>query len=381
MKKRLAILMLAGIMAVSALTGCGKINDSQVVSTVDGDAITLGLANFYARMTQAQYETYYAGYLGEDMWNNEASEGQTYEEYVKSNIIEQLQEMYLLEDHMEEYNVSLTDEEKAAISEAAKKFDETNDLDNKEKVSGTVENVERFLTLITINHKMEHAIEDTADKEVSDEEAAQKAMQYVCFSFDTEDEEGNTTEMTDKEKEVLKKEAKEFAKGAKKADDFEAYATENEYTAQSATFDKEESSAIPNELAVAADELKEGEVTDVIETSDGYYVAKVTSLFDKDATEAKKETIIMQRKQEKYDEVVDGWKEKAEITLDEKAWAKVDFKTLGVTLHIDDTDAYADEVETDDVAEQEETTEEATEETEEEEPVDERTEETEEPVG
>ena len=55
MKKRLAMLVLAGAMVTSSLTGCG-LKDSATVATVAGDEIPAGLANFYARMTQAQYE-------------------------------------------------------------------------------------------------------------------------------------------------------------------------------------------------------------------------------------------------------------------------------------------------------------------------------------
>ena len=65
MRKRFMVLALAGLMAVSTFTGCGKIEDDEVVATVDGDDIPAGLANFYARMTQAQYETWYAGYMGD----------------------------------------------------------------------------------------------------------------------------------------------------------------------------------------------------------------------------------------------------------------------------------------------------------------------------
>ena len=58
------------------------------------------------------------------------------------------------------------------------------------------------------------------DTEVSDEEAAQKKMQYVTFSFTTTDEEGNSSEMTDEEKAELKTQAEEFAAGAAGASDF-----------------------------------------------------------------------------------------------------------------------------------------------------------------
>lgn len=62
MKKRLAMLVLAGAMVTSSLTGCG-LKDSATVATVAGDEIPAGLANFYARMTQAQYESMYSSYL------------------------------------------------------------------------------------------------------------------------------------------------------------------------------------------------------------------------------------------------------------------------------------------------------------------------------
>ena len=238
MKKKAAILVLAGVTAVSALTGCGKLEDSDVVATVNGEEISAGLANFYARMRQAQYETYNAGYV-DDLWSSEADEGKTYEEYVKDQVMEELQNMYLLEQHMDEYEVSVSEEDQAAIQEAAAAFDEDNGLEEKDKTSGSVENVERLLTLLTIQQRVGDAIMDTADKEVSDEEAAQKAMQYVMFSFTTTDEEGNSATMTEEEQEALKEEARAFAEGAKSAEDFAAYASEQGYEATEATFDAE----------------------------------------------------------------------------------------------------------------------------------------------
>lgn len=354
MKKRVMVLALAGMMAVSSITGCGKMEDSEVAATVEGDEITAGLANFYARMTQAQYETWYAGYMGDNMWAGEAEEGKTYEESVKSQVMEDLQDMFLLEDHMKDYEIEISEQEEDAIKKAAEEFDEANGLEEKEKVSGSIETVERLLTLMTIRQRVGDAIKETADMEVSDEEAAQKAMKYVAFSYTKTDEEGNSTQLTDDEKADLKKEAEEFAKGAKDAKDFAAYATEKGYEAQDATFDAEEAMAIPAELAGAADKLEEGGVTDVVENENGLYVAKVTSLFDKDATEAEKQNIISQRKQEKYDEVIEGWRKDAKISVEDKVWKKVDFNELSVTMYVDDSNPYADEVKTDDQAEEDE---------------------------
>ena len=84
-------------------------------------------------------ETNLGSMLGDNMWTQEVSEGKTYEDNVKDSVMDALQQMYILEDHMAEYEVALTDEEKSAIQEATKKFDEGNGLEAKELVSGETE--------------------------------------------------------------------------------------------------------------------------------------------------------------------------------------------------------------------------------------------------
>lgn len=350
MKKRAVVLLLAGLLAAGSLTGCGSLEDSDVVATVNDTDITAGVANFYARYTQAQYETYYAGYMGDDMWSGEGEEGETYQDTVKDSILESLENMYLMEEHMDEYEVSLSDEEKNSIKEAASQFDESNGLAEKEKVSGTTDTVERILELLTIQKKVQDAIEAGADTEVSDEEAAQKSMQYVVFPFSTTDEEGNSVDLTDEEKEALRATAESFAAGAAGAADFAAYATEQGQTSQDATFDGE-TSTLPAQLVEAADALDEGGTTGLVEGDNGYYVARVTSLLDREATDAKKQEIVSQRQQELLNDTVDGWREDADIEVHERVWDKIDFTTLTVTMKQDEADPYTDEVQTDDQAE------------------------------
>lgn len=350
MKKRAVVLLLAGLLAAGSLTGCGSLEDSDVVATVNDTDITAGVANFYARYTQAQYETYYAGYMGDDMWSGEGEEGETYQDTVKDSILESLENMYLMEEHMDEYEVSLSDEEKNSIKEAASQFDESNGLAEKEKVSGTTDTVERILELLTIQKKVQDAIEAGADTEVSDEEAAQKSMQYVVFPFSTTDEEGNSVDLTDEEKEALRATAESFAAGAAGAADFAAYATEQGQTSQDATFDGE-TSTLPAQIVEAADALDEGGTTGLVEGDNGYYVARVTSLLDREATDARKQEIISERQQDLLNETLDGWREDADIEVHERVWDKIDFTTLTVTMKQEEAEPYTDEVQTDDQVE------------------------------
>ena len=357
MKKKAVLFLLVGMLSVTSLTGCGSINEKDVVAKVGDEKITGDIANFYARYMQAQYESYYTAYMGEDMWDSEAEKGKTYEEAVKESVLEELETMIVLEQHMDEYGIELTEAEKDVIRNAAKQFDEANALEDKEKVSGSLETTKRIMTLMAIRDKMTDAIQEKADTEVTDEEAAQKSMQYVFFSYDSSESSGDEAldEVADAVDEAVKKETKtaaqSFAEGAKTASDFAAYATEQGQEAKTATFDKD-SSDPAKELVEAADKLKEGETTDLIETDNGCYVARVTSMFDQTATDQKKQEIIMERKQKLYEDTCDKWLKKTDVKVYERVWKKVDFNELSVIMKQDETEPYADEVQTDDVAEQ-----------------------------
>ncbi len=334
--KQAAVLTAAGVLTAASVTGCsGSIDTDAVVATVGDEDITLGVANFYARMMQGQYETYYAGMMGttaEEMWAQDAGDGKTYEESMKDSILENLENLYVISQHAADYEVTLSEDEQKAIKDAAAKFSENNTDIAKETVSGYQKYVEKFLELSTIQTKMDSKMREGVDGEVSDEEAAQKGMQYVYFSYTLTDDSGNSTELTDEEKENLKTSAQSLADRAKSGEDLETVAGEVGVEVQTATFDSE--STTPNEeLVAAADALAaEGDVTDVVETDSGLYVAKLTSLLDREATDQEKTNIIEQRKQDQYDSLLEEWRDAADIKVDEKVWKKVDFDDTGVTI-------------------------------------------------
>lgn len=334
--KRAAVVTAAGVLAAVSVTGCsGSIDTDAVVATVGDEEITLGVANFYARLTQGDYETYYASMMGmaaEDMWAQEFDEDTTFEEQIKDSIMESLEDMYVLSQHAADYDIVLTEEEKSAISDAAEQFEADNTDAAKEAVSGYKKDIEKVLELATIQNKMDSAMKEGVDEEVSDEEAAQKSMQYVLFSYTSTDDSGNSTELTDEEKEELKTTAQSLADRSAAGEDFAAVASELGAEAQTATFDSESTS--PSEdLIAAADALQnEGDVTGLVETDSGIYVAELTSLLDREATDAEKETIVEQRRQDQYDSLLEEWKDAVEIEVNDRVWDKVDFIDQGVTV-------------------------------------------------
>lgn len=334
--KRAAAVTAAGVLAAVSVTGCsGSIDTDAVVATVGDEEITLGVANFYARLTQGEYETYYASMMGmtaEDMWAQEYDEDTTFEEQIKDSVMESLEDMYVLSQHAADYDIALTEEEESAISDAAEQFEADNTDAAKEAVSGYKKDIEKVLELVTIQNKMDSAMKEGVDEEVSDEEAAQKSMQYVLFSYTTTDDSGNSTELTDEEKEELKTTAQSLADRTAAGEEFATVAEELGAEAQTATFDSESTS--PNEdLIAAADALQnEGDVTELVETDSGIYVAELTSLLDREATDAEKESIVEQRRQDQYDSLLEEWKDAIEIEVNDRVWNKVDFIDQGVTV-------------------------------------------------
>ena len=73
-------------------------------------------------------------------------------------------------------------------------------------------------------------------------------------------------------------------------------------------------------------DLEDGEVNpEVLEGSDGYYVLRLDKAFDEEKTEQKKQEIINQRKQERYNELLQGWLDEAK-TSTTKAWDEIEVK-------------------------------------------------------
>ena len=140
---------------------------------------------------------------------------------------------------------------------------------------------------------MRSAIVAEANVNVTDEEAVQKHMQYVEFDYTTSSgsSDSSDTTVSDDEKKQVKEKAAAFAEGAKTAEDFASYATEQGTEAKDATFDSDSVSP-SKEVVKAADKLGEGELTGVVESDTACYVAKVTSLNDEAATETKKQSLL-----------------------------------------------------------------------------------------
>ena len=331
--KKFTALLVSGVMAASVLAGCGGIDKDATVATLDGQEIKLGIANFAARLQQAQYDDFYTAYFGEDVWSSDLyNNGTTMQDNIKDSVISSIEDLYVLQNHMSDYDVALTDDENTAIADTAAEFIADNDDKALDALGATEDIVKEYLTLVTIQTKMHAAIIADADTNVSDEDANTSDYSYVNISKTThKDADGNTVDYTDDEKEALADTVKEF-RDAAVTDTLDTAADTYGYTVSTGTFASDNTTLDEAVLTALQGLREEGEISDVVETDSSYYVLRLDQITDADATEQHRQQIISQRQSDLYNEVLDGWKDDCEWVLNEKVWAKVSFDNLFTTV-------------------------------------------------
>jgi foldase protein PrsA len=325
--KKLAAVCLAGALAVSALGGCG-INKDEVVAAYDSREVTLGIVNFMCRYQQAYFDEAYRGYFGDDVWQQDLTgSGQVLQEDVKTDVVEGLHEMYTLQDHMDEYDVEITEEEQEEIRSATEAFMAANSSDTLDEMGATQEIVEEVLTLYTIQSKMYDAIIALADTDVSDEEANMRGYTYVRASITGYyDSDYNYISYTEDEIAAMNTEFESMATAAaENPENLESIAESLGYTATTDAYNAD--SSLDEDVMAALDALGEGEVSGVIETDSYLYLVRLDSETDEDATEQNRQSIIEDRQSNFYTDTISGWQEDDGWTVNEKVLAKIKFES------------------------------------------------------
>ncbi|HCT90578.1 MAG TPA: hypothetical protein DF613_04220, partial [Lachnospiraceae bacterium] len=263
-----------------------------------------------------------ASEASETSGSSDAKKNQTYGDQFKDSCMDSLTDMLLLQEHMEEFSVVFTDEDQAAVDQAAEAFVSANDEKLLQQNGITAANVAEYLKLYTIQQRMHDPMVADVDKEVSDEEAAQSKITYVRLSTSEEDDDSAKEEKKAHAEEILSAlqgeadvasaDMKTIASGI----DENAFTTDYSYGA--------DNTYLAEEVRTAADTLNDGELYgSVIEADGDYYIVRMDAKLDRESTDQEKENIISEREDALYQEKLDSWNDAAEITVNEKLWNKV----------------------------------------------------------
>ncbi len=336
--KKLAAICLAGVLCLTAFTGCGA-NADDTIATLGDQKVTYGVANFMCKYQKAALDDVYISYFGASVWDTDLyGNGVTMEDDLKTYVMDTLHEIYTLKAHMEEYGVTITDEEKAKIEEAAKAFMAANSEEALEEMGATEEIVIEVLTLYTIEVKMYNAITAEANTDISDEEANMRGYSVIKMDLTgTYNETGTLVEYTEEEIAAIKDDALKMSLDLK-AMTLEEVAESYGYKVTSGTYSTYEETTLDKDLVTALAVLEEGQVSDMIETKDAIYFVRVDADTDEKATEAKRETILAQRKADLYSEKLATWQENDGWKVDTALLDEIDFHNI-LTTTVESTES------------------------------------------
>lgn len=339
-RRKVVSLLMCLCLTAPVLTGCAatdnltllKINDNG-----DVDKVTYGYGKFNARLTQALYDVTYQGYMGDDMWQSDPSNmGTTMEESVKKTILSNMKEQYVLVKHASDYDVKLSKKDKQKIEKAAKKFMKANSKKAIKELGATEEYTIKYLSDKAISDKVRDKIEEKAKADVTDAEANQKKASVVFFNnISKTDANGNNVAVTSEDTAKFKEQAEKLSQAA----DFSATAKELGLNVGTLTYGKEEmksakksnsisdslSQSIPYEVLQDVDKLAEGETSKVIEKDQGFFVIRMDSLSDKEATETAKANMIQKKKTDYYQNQVAKFEAKIAWKLNGVLWNRIRF--------------------------------------------------------
>jgi hypothetical protein len=247
--------------------------------------------------------------------------GLPYGEEFKADVMEQMQEYYVLEAKAAEYGIALTEEETAAITDAAAAFLAANEDYTKEQMTADQATVERVLTLMTINSKMTAAIKAEADVTVTDEEAVQRGFSYVSMS--KLDDEGEA--LSEADLQAAKDKLAAVSASVEAGNTMDAAAVENGLTSYPGNYGDATEVFYDEALIAALKETSEGAVTEIVETEKEIYLAVVTADVDEEATASRRETILNTKQTEYFNNILKAWVEEYPLNVNASVWETVVF--------------------------------------------------------
>ena len=286
----------------------------------------------YLTNTQNRYEEVF----GKEIWQVTFEET-TFEDNVKDIVlakIAQMKSVYLL---AKEKGITLSEEETETLTKAAEQYFTSLSKAEIEAMQVTKEDVLQLYTEYAMADKVYQEIIAGVNPEISDDEARTLTVEQIMLKTYTTDSEGKKIAYSEKMK----------AETLKKMQEIRELATDGEhgFTELAGKYNEEENIRISfkkGEMDMAIEEvafnLQTEEISQIIETQQGYYLLKCISTFDKEQTDAYKLVLVEERKNEAFGQEYEAFVKTLARKLNDKLWQKVELiQTEGV-----ETDSFFD---------------------------------------
>lgn len=326
---RLVSVLLAAVVAVGSLTGCGKAGigtkvvlttgfDKDEIFRIETSSCTLPEVMVYLTNIQNRYESVY----GEEIWSTNVG-GVTLEQNVKDIALAQIAQIKTMNLMAKQYEVELSDEEKAQVENAASAYYNSLNDTEIERMGVSEKTINNLYTEFALAEKMyQYTIRDI-NPEISDDEARTITVQHILIKTYALDGTGKKIDYTQHAKEEAYKQACQVLELVQDGEDFdELIRRYSEDDKSTYSFGKGEMDAA---FETAAFNLGKDEISGIVETEFGYHIIKCLNTFDKEETDANKIKIVDQRRAEAFGQEYDAFVEMLTRNLNEELWDNVSF--------------------------------------------------------
>lgn len=328
------VLLIIGIVlavGLSALIAFVQFQPKKVLSvegTVSGAAVSAKLemkdAMYDVYLMESQYNSLgdmYKQVYGTTFWEaeNVDSEGNDGQTAAKKMLMDNFKQREVLCLEAEANGVTLTEEEKKTAADSAKSA--YGDLvDGQKKIQGLdEESIRKSLERQALADKYKEQIiaglgidEAALKATVKKEDYKQYSLQYYSLEKKNIDADGNATDKTAEEQKADKEamtalrekalKAKDFSTGLIKDEDNDY--SDDETNIEFAEYDLLETDEdfMTKKLRNQIKKMKNGEISEVLENDESYFIVKMVNNDDPGAYEEQCETVISQEKETKFSE-------------------------------------------------------------------------------
>lgn len=319
--KRWTALALSLFLALG-LGGCESINrDTKIVLTTGftkDEVFRIETASCYKKEVmvyltnlQNQYEQVY----GTEIWQQER-DGVTIEQSVKESVLAEIAQIKTMNLMAENYGLSLNEAEQSAVEEAAKTYYESLTETEKKQLDVTVDTIRQLYREYALADKVYDYMIKDVNPEISDDEARTVVVQQILIRTGTQEQ-----PYSDEQKSYAYAQAVEALRRVEAGEDFDVVAARYSEAAESTvSIRKGDRDAAYEDTAF---ELGNEEVSDVIETPEGYYILKCVSTLNREETDSNKVKIVEERRKEVFGREYDSYVKTLTRHMNEELWQEI----------------------------------------------------------